>query len=292
MDYPGIMRVSAIQLSYTDSESRADRIARAAALVRRQSHADLVVLPELWPAGGFSYRAWGQRAEPLDGPTFQALAKAARDIGAYVHAGSIVEADDDALARLAEVDGDVTALPELPDGSRGLWNTSLLISPAGELVTVYRKIHRFGFGSGEPKLLEAGEDIVIAQLDMPEGPVTVGLATCYDLRFPELFRALLDAGAEVLLVPAAWPAPRVAEWSLFARARANEDFCAMVAVNTAGYHGGIQMGGHSVILDAAGVPLAQAGADETIISADIDIDAVRQRRQNFPALGDRRLSPQ
>ncbi|MYM20958.1 apolipoprotein acyltransferase [Brevibacterium sp. 5221] len=284
------MRVSAIQLSYSDSESQADRIARAAALVRAQRSADLVVLPELWPAGGFTYRDWGRRAEdPATGPTFTALSAAAQAIGAYVHAGSVIEADERALAQLAEADYDVTALPELPDGSRGLWNTSLLIAPTGELVATYRKIHRFGFGSGEPKLLEAGEDIVAVEVQLPEGPVTLGLATCYDLRFPELFRGLLDAGAEVLVVPAAWPAPRVADWELLARARALEDFCAVVAVNTAGYHGGMQMGGHSAIIDAAGRPLAQAGADETIIAADIDVAAIRRRREDFPALADRRL---
>lgn len=248
-----------------------------------------MVLPELWAPGGFSYRDWGHRAETVTGPTFTALRDAARAIGAYVHAGSIIEASDAALVRLADVDGDVTALPELPDGSRGLYNTSLLISPQGELVATYRKIHRFGFGSGEPRLLDAGEDIVTATLDLPEGPVTVGLATCYDLRFPELFRALLDAGADAVVVPAAWPAARVADWSLLARARALENFSAVIAVNTAGFHGGLQMGGHSAIVDATGAALVQAGSDETILRADIDLEAQRQRRESFPALGDRRL---
>lgn len=284
------MRVSAIQLAYTDEDSQQTRIERAARLVRAQHGSDLVVLPELWSPGGFSYRDWGPRAEsPTDGPTVTALAQAARDIGAYVHIGSVIEGSETALARLAEYDHDVTALPELPDGERHLWNTSVVVSPAGEVIATYRKIHRFGFGSGEPKLLEAGEDIVTVPLEVDGRTVSLGLATCYDLRFPEMFRALLDAGAEVVAVPAAWPAPRVDHWSLFARARAAEDFMAVIACNTAGFHSRTEMGGHSVIVDASGTVLAEAGGDETVIVADIDIDTIHSRRESFPALADRRL---
>ncbi|GAA4283599.1 carbon-nitrogen family hydrolase [Brevibacterium daeguense] len=285
------MRVSAIQLSYTDEDSQPARIERAVQLVRAQRGSDLVVLPELWSPGGFSYRDWGRRAETVEsGPTVQALSAVAREIGAYVHLGSILEADAEALERIAAHDYDVTAMPELPDGSRGLWNTSVVVSPAGEVVARYRKIHRFGFGSGEPKLIEAGQDIVTVPLDVDGRTVTLGLATCYDLRFPELFRALLDAGAEVVAVPAAWPAPRVDHWSLFSRARAAEDFFALVACNTAGYHAGTEMGGQSVIVDASGSVLAEAASDETVIVADIDIDAIHERRRSFPALHDRRLN--
>ncbi|GAA2003672.1 nitrilase-related carbon-nitrogen hydrolase [Brevibacterium samyangense] len=284
------MRVSGIQLAYTDDESVEDRITRVCALVRAQHDVDLVVLPELWSAGGFSYREWGTRAETVeDGPTVTALKQAAKDLGAYVHAGSIIEATPEALDRIRAHGHDMTAMPVLPDGERGIWNTSVLIDPTGEVVATYRKIHRFGFGNGEPKLLEAGEDIVTVPIEVGGRTVTLGLATCYDFRFPELFRALLDAGTEVAVVPAAWPAPRVREWSLMARARAVEDEIAVVAVNTAGYHARTQMGGHSVILDASGTELAQAGVDETVLTADIDIDAIHARRAAFPVLRDRRL---
>lgn len=285
------MRVSSIQLAYSDDEPMEDRVARAAQLVRSQHGADLVVLPELWAPGGFSYREWGHRAQAVDGPVVAAIAEAARDIGAYVHAGSIIEASPEAATRLAEAGGDITTLPELPDELRGLWNTSVLLDPAGEVIATYRKIHRFGFGVGEPKVLAAGEDVVTAQIVVGGRPVTLGLATCYDLRFPELFRALLDEGAEVVVVPAAWPAARVDHWSLLARARAIEDFVALIAVNTAGYHAKTQMGGHSVTLAADGTVLAEAGPDETILQAEIDLDAIAERRRSFPALGDRRLGP-
>ncbi|GAA2102155.1 carbon-nitrogen family hydrolase [Brevibacterium salitolerans] len=285
----GCMRISAIQLGYGDAESPAERVDRAAALVATQDRSDLIVLPELWQPSGFGYRNWGARAETLEGPTVRAMQDAARAAGSFLHMGSIIEATPEALTRLAAVDHDVTRLPELPDSERGLWNTSVLIGPDGEVCARYRKIHRFGFGSGEPKLLAPGEELVTADIEADGRTVRLGLATCYDLRFPELFRGLLDAGAEIFVVPAAWPAPRVDHWSLLARARAAEDFCAVVAVNTAGYHARTQMGGRSAIIDASGDVLAQAGAAETILTAELDLESIRARRSGFPALNDRRL---
>ena len=283
------MRISGIQLGYDDDETLEDRVRRVSDLVRTQRAADLIVLPELWPSTGFDYRRWGAAAQTLEGPVVTAMREVAREVGSHLHMGSFIEATPEALDRLASVDHDVTALPELADGERGLWNTSVLIDPAGDIVATYRKIHRFGFGNGEPRLLEAGEDIVTADIEVDGRTVTLGLATCYDLRFPELFRSLLDQGAEVFVVPAAWPAPRVDHWSLLSRARAAEDFCAVVAVNTAGFHSKTQMGGHSVILDASADVLAEAGEAETIITADLDLESIRERRSAFPALGDRRL---
>ena len=182
------MRVAVIQVAYGDDEPMKERVERVAGLVRQQQGHDLVVLPELWAPGGFAYRDWDERAEPVDGPTSQAMADAARDAGVMLHAGSIVERP-----------GDGETGPE----GRGLWNTSLVFTADGELAATYRKIHRFGFGSGEPKLMDAGEDIVL--VDLPGGQGRAGLSTCYDLRFPELYRRQLDAGATAFLVPAAWP---------------------------------------------------------------------------------------
>src|SRR4051794_8864984 len=88
------MRVHVVQIAYTDDESVEARVERVAGLVREQRGADLVVLPELWPHGGFSYRTWIERAEPLNGPSMSAVEKAAADLGAVVHAGSIIERSD------------------------------------------------------------------------------------------------------------------------------------------------------------------------------------------------------
>jgi predicted amidohydrolase len=272
------MKVAVVQVAYGDDEPVADRVERVADLVRAQAGHDLVVLPELWAPGGFSYRLWTDRAERLDGPTVTAMRAAARDAGVVLHAGSIIE----------------TAAEGAPRGEddRGLWNTSVVIGADGEVLATYRKVHRFGFGEGEPQLLEAGVDVVCTDVPCPASgadDVRLGLATCYDLRFPELFRLLLDGGAQVVVVPAAWPAARVGHWSLLGRARAVEDQVFVVACNTAGTHAGHEMGGSSQVVGPSGEVLAEAGTDEQVLSVELDIEGLDGLRRRFPVLADRRL---
>ena len=270
-----VLKVAVVQVGYDDEEPMVERVERVADLVRRQHGHDLVVLPELWAPGGFSYREWAERAQPVDGPIGQSMAAAARDAGVMLHAGSIVE-------RPREADGHDATGAE----GRGLWNTSLVYAADGSLVAAYRKIHRFGFGAGEPKLMDAGEEVVL--VDLPGGG-RAGLSTCYDLRFPELYRRQVDEGATVFVVPAAWPRARVRHWTLLAHARAVEDQCVVIACNTAGTHAGTPMGGHSQVVDATGEALAMAGEDEQVLSVDVDLAQVARWREQFPVLADRRL---
>jgi predicted amidohydrolase len=297
------VRVSLVQLGYADDESVAERTDRVVDLVRsvcgggvegpggpaasststgrsgegpgageepdavEMPH--LVVLPELWAPTGFGYQGWDERAEAIDGPTATAMSRLARECTVILHAGSIVE-------RLAE------------PGAEGkeLANTALVFGPGGEPLAVYRKIHRFGFGAGEPRLMEAGE--VIVGLTLPSGH-HAALSTCYDLRFPELYRAQLDAGSQLFIVPAAWPAPRVEAWSLLGRARAIENQCFLIACNTAGTHAGVAMGGRSQVVSPSGQVLAEAGTGEEVLDLVIDLDDVAAAREAFPVLRDRRL---
>lgn len=272
------MRVHVLQVAYGDDEPVQKRIERVAAMVAQQSGADLVVLPELWGPTGFGYRAWPEHAETLDGPTVTTLAQAARSAQATVHLGSILERAPDG-ATGAELG---------PDG-RGLWNTGVLLSPQGDVVATYRKIHRFGFAGGEPAMIEAGEDVVTAPAPGADGTGTLGLATCYDLRFPEQFRRLVDAGATVFVIPAAWPARRVEHWTLLGRARAIENQCAVIQCNTGGTHAGVAMGGRSQVVAATGEVLAEAGDGEEMLAVDVDLAAVHSWRADFPVLADRRL---
>lgn len=267
------LKVRVLQIAYADSEDLASRLERVAALVREQAGADLVVLPELWAHGAFTFANWSEDAQLLGGPIVTELAAAARAAGVWLHGGSIVERADIGASRGTQ--------------QRGLWNTAILFDPAGALSATYRKIHRFGFGVGEPALLEAGVDIVTTPLSHG---VTAGLATCYDLRFPELFRRLLDAGAGLFIVPAAWPQARVEQWSLLGRARALENQAYVIQCNTAGTHGGVVMGGRSQIVGPDGVVLAEApGGTQAVMSVELDLGRVATVREQFPVLRDRRL---
>ena len=129
------MQVHVVQVAYGDDETPAARVARVADLVRAQAGADLVVLPELWPDGGFAYDAWAAGAQGLDGTVVTSLRAAAAELGATVHMGSFVERDE----------------------AGRMFNTSVLIGPTGALLATYRKIHLFGFGAGEPALMTAGD---------------------------------------------------------------------------------------------------------------------------------------
>ncbi|MFF5567840.1 carbon-nitrogen family hydrolase [Streptomyces sp. NPDC012623] len=263
------MRASLLQIAVDPDESVDSRRHRVASLVREQRGVDLVVLPELWPVGAFAYETFAEEAEAAEGPTFQAVSEAARDARVWLHAGSVVERAGDGR----------------------LYNTSLVISPAGEPVRTYRKIHRFGFDKGEATLMDAGDALVTVALpasgDRPE--TTLGLATCYDLRFPELFRGLTDAGAQLLVVPAGWPARRRSHWTLLARARAVENQAYVLACATAGTHAGVEQSGHSMVVDPWGEVLAEAGTGEEVLTVAFDPGTVATTRERFPVLRDRKL---
>jgi predicted amidohydrolase len=275
------LNVRVLQVAYDDLEPVPERVARVAQLVSEQRGADLVVLPELWAHGGFAFETWEARAEILGGPTVAAMAASAREIGATLHMGSIIERAADAPAGT------------LPRHLHGRWNTSVLLGPDGRIVTTYRKIHRFGFSVGEPALLDAGEDVSTAEVvagNPSESRLTMGLATCYDLRFPELFRLLLDAGSSLFAVPAAWPASRVEHWELLGRARAVENQSFVIQCNTAGTHSGIKLGGRSQVVAPDGKILNQGGDGQTVLEVDLDLDELTRCRTDFPVLADRRLT--
>ncbi|MFF9690675.1 carbon-nitrogen family hydrolase [Streptomyces sp. NPDC014623] len=257
------MHASLIQIAINPDETVNSRRERVASLVVAQRGADLVVLPELWPVGAFAYAAFADEAEPLHGPTHDIMAKAAAEAGVWLHAGSFVERAEDGT----------------------LYNTSLVFSPEGRRAAAYRKIHRFGFDKGEAVMMGAGEELVTVAL--PE--TVLGLATCYDLRFPEQFRGLVDAGAETLVVAAGWPERRRSHWTLLAQARAVENQAYVLAVGSAGVHAGVEQAGHSIVVDPWGEVLAEAGAAEEVLTVEFDPAKAAATREQFPALKDRRL---
>ncbi|RNB87421.1 carbon-nitrogen family hydrolase [Brevibacillus fluminis] len=256
------MKVASIQVEIKDTETRDERIKRVEGMLDAQAGADLILLPEIWATGYFSFDRYHAEAEPIDGDFVQRFARKAKELQTLLFAGSFVERDGD-----------------------NYYNTSVLFSPAGELIGSYRKIHLFRYGSAEGQLLTAGSEPVVVETSFGK----VGLATCYDLRFPELFRRQVDLGAELLLVTSAWPHARLAHWNLFNQTRALENQCYLISCNCVGKTRDVFMGGHSQIVDPWGVTIASGGEHETVIKTEINLSQITHIREVFPQLKHRML---
>lgn len=258
-----MVRVRLLQVESNASESVDSRIARVLAqLPQHASQTDFLVLPELWHVGAFDLAGARDNAQSISGTLVVALSEAAKAAGIWLHGGSVA---------IRNADGTTT-------------NTSLVFNPAGQLVGEYQKQHLFGFADGERTVMTAGEDHVV--IETPLG--RTGLATCYDLRFPELFRALTDKSAQTFLLCAGWPTPRISHWDILAQARAIENQAFMIACNGRGAHAGVVLGGHSIVVNPRGEIIAHASATDEYVDAEIDVDSVDQWRTSFPVLADRR----
>jgi len=254
-------RVSLLQLPAQDRHELKESFDLVAESIGNAGGADLYLLPEMWTPGYFAFDDYAAAAGDFDTVT-SFLSDIARSNDAYVHGGSILQ----------ERGGD-------------LFNCSVLFDRTGRRVAEYRKIHLFGYGSREQELLTPGSQIAIVDTDFGR----VGLAVCYDLRFPEQFRAMTDAGAEIFLVASAWPFPRVAAWDTLLRARAIENQAYVLAANGTGPATNGTLCGGSAVIDPWGVTVASAGDRAVSISADIDLGEVTSARRTFPALADRRV---
>lgn len=245
------MRISLVQAGFEGTGE--ENLERAVSLAE-SADGDLVVLPELWNISTFGEleRDGLERKEVVE--AFRAASE-----GRFVLAGSFAE-----------------------HRGGGFYNTSLLLRD-GEVEAAYSKIHLF-FEGEEADLMEAGDRVVTADM----GGVAAGLAICYDLRFPELFRLHLDAGAELLLLPSAWPLRRAEHWDLLTRARAVENQCVVVACNRTGFVDDMEMGGHSRVVGPWGNLEAEAAEVERTLTVDIDLGDVERLRERFPVLRDRR----
>lgn len=262
------MKVSLIQ-----TNARADKAAnvrRAFELIEQactEDRPDLVMLPECFTIYGSTAEAQLAAAEPCPGgETYEALGKLAAKYGVFIHAGSMNERE----------------------GER-MYNTTLVFDRSGKEVARYRKIHMFsitapdGVVYDEGKIYTPGTDIVTYDID----GVTVGCTICYDLRFPELFQALVARGAKIIAVPAAFTLQTGKEhWEALLRARAIETQCFILAPGQEGPYeeDGTTLFnyGHSLVVEPWGAVIARRALGEGIITTRLDladIDAARSRVQ-------------
>ncbi|MBN8870680.1 MAG: carbon-nitrogen hydrolase family protein [Solirubrobacterales bacterium] len=262
------MKAAVVQIN--SGSDRARNIETAGNLVRAAADdgAQLVVLPEKWSLLGDG-RALAEGAESLDGEAITAARNWATDLGIHLLAGSFTE----------------TAAQGLPT------NTSVLISPTGELVAEYRKLHMFDVEAGgveyrESEHEQAGEELAVADLDR----LRIGLTVCYDLRFPELFRALLDRGANAFTVPSAFTSATGRDhWEVLLRARAIENQAFVLAANQVGTaEPSYDSWGHSMIVDPWGEVLAEVETGEGYAVAGLDLERQAEVRRELPAIEHRR----
>lgn len=264
------MRIAACQLN--SREDRTSNLGTARRLLDQAAAqgADLAVLPEY-----VDYLGPGRempKPEPPDGVFGEFFATAARELKMWVLAGSYHEAGP---------------------GDGRTYNTSLLFDRTGALVTHYRKIHLYDVeipgrvSYAESAMVAAGDRSVVVDI---EG-VGVGLSICYDLRFPELYRALAIDGAKVLVVPAAFMAHTGRDhWEVLLRARAIEDQCYVVAAAQIGDHEPKRTCyGRSMIIDPWGTVIAQAPDITCVVTVELDLDRLETIRAEVPSLRNRRL---
>ena len=263
------MNVAAVQLQCSPDKS--DNFARATVAVQSAAHegAGLVVLPELFVSLGRT-SAMRDAAEPLDGPTLAWAQQTAVHNHCAIVAGSFVERD--------------------PNDAQTLYNTSIAVGSDGSLLGSYRKIHMFdvdveGARSKESDTFRAGTTSTVVDIATSESSIRVGLTICYDLRFPELFHDETSQGADIIVVPAAFTATTGRDhWELLLRARAVENQTMIIAAAQWGTSpDGIDRYGHSLIIDAWGRALADAGpSDDTIIVAEFDASLQADIRKRMP----------
>jgi predicted amidohydrolase len=263
------LNVAVVQMNSGDDKQANINAALEGINRAAETGARLVALPEVWtylgPVAGNA-----AAAETIPGPLTDELAERARELGIYLHLGSIFER---------------------VEGEPRLFNTSVVFGPAGHELARYRKIHLFDVDIAtdtayrESATIAPGEEIVTFDL---EG-ITVGLAICYDLRFPELFRILALRGADVIILPAAFTmATGKDHWEPLLRARAIENAVYMVAPGQVGQHPpGLWCHGRSMIVDPWGVVVAQASDEPTVIAATLDFANQRRIREQIPALSNR-----
>ncbi len=261
----GLLKIGLAQLNSGDSKRDNIVSARRAISSLADAGAELIVLPEHTDFIGPDDRKAAQ-AEALETSSYvAAVSGLAAEYRCYIHAGSFLEKDNGRI-----------------------YNCAVAFGPGGEILARYRKLHLFdveipgGRKYLESSVITAGTETALFSI----GEFTVGMATCYDLRFPELFRRLALQGANLILLPAAFTLQTGRDhWEILLRARAIENQCWVAGIGQCGAAPPNHLCyGRSMVIDPWGLVVAQAQDGITTLTADIDLDSVREVRTRFPAL--------
>lgn len=226
--------------------------------------AEVIVLPEMWTIG-YGLRSLEENAEEMNSPLIERLKAFAKKKEVYLVPGSL----------------------PIKEGHK-VYNRSLLLSPKGELLTTYDKLHMFSL-LNEPKFFTAGGKVVVSEVTTETGPLGLGLSVCYDLRFPEMYRTLTRSGAQVVTVPAQWPESRLHAWRTLNQARAIENQIYICAVNGVGTYKDNVFGGHSMFISPVGDIIVEGGQEEEILYADFCPKTLASIRSQMAIWEDLRL---
>lgn len=261
-----LYKAALIQMDSQDDEQQNRRKMEQYIRYAAGQGAKLIVFPETVDYIGRDLR---HHAKPVPGKWDAFLAEQAKKYGVWIHGGSITEKN--------------------PHGNP--WNTSLMFASNGSCIAKYQKLHMFdvkvadGPGFCESRNISPGNEIVVADTELGK----LGLAICYDLRFPELFRIQSVQGAEVLILAANFThATGEKHWKPLLQARAIENTCYVLACNQCGQKTAFTSHGHSMMIDPMGEVIAEADMDECCLVAEIDLDLVAKAREQIPSLKNRR----
>jgi predicted amidohydrolase len=258
-----MVKVRLLQVKSDETETVSVRIERVLAeLPMHLKNVDLLVLPELWTIHAFNLEALQANAISLNDSLFQRISEMAKSAKKWLHAGTFP---------IKHTDGTFT-------------NTAVVFNPNGEIAVSYSKIHLFGFADGEQKYLSSGNEVVVAQTPLGD----TGISTCYDLRFPELYREQVSLGATSFLISAGWPTVRAEHWNILLKARAIENQAFVIAACGRGTVNNTELAGHSMVIDPRGLVVAQATNNDEFVDAELDLALVDTWRSEFPVLLDRR----
>lgn len=253
-------KIACIQfdVAFGDPEANIEKVCELLT-VAGKDRPDIIVLPELWSTG-YDLGRLDKIADSGGFVTTKFLKSAAKELKAHIVGGSVAKKTN-----------------------KGIYNTMITVNKEGEIAGEYSKLHLFRL-MDEHHFLQPGKTDGMFELD---GETCAGFI-CYDIRFPEWIRAHTTKEAKAIFVVAEWPLARVDHWRSLLIARAIENQCYVIACNRSGADPKNAFAGHSMIIDPWGEILAEAGENEEIITAEIDLEKVEEVRKRIPIFEDRR----
>lgn len=253
------MKIALIQMEVRSGQLTENRQKARTLIEQAAPNADVLVLPELWLCG-YSLRGVQDFAETKSDQTLNLLQQMAQKYSVHLITGSLPFREGE-----------------------NVYNAVFHIDRKGEIKAQYSKVHLFSLYK-EEKFFAPGPKVTT----MPLENYQAGLAICYDLRFPELFRTMALAGAQIIFVPAEWPKVRGSHWLTLAQARAVENQVYICAVNCVGQHKGDTFYGHSLLISPDGTIVAEGSEKEEILYGEISVEEVQKARESMSILTDRR----